>query len=221
MSGLSPPLGGGGKTRRRLPSVWALDRVTAVKDGLGRSALFPAFMQGTGCFRLPIFFLCTVLRCRLKEERGKGSPMVNDTKHCPLCLSEIIAITLTQGWSRCRIDCQGCGDFEMDGPLVERMRRREQLSKSEIKHLPDLPAYIRRQNQVGKTPRLGEDWSTKIRRWKQRQPFMGTPRTRKPEAYGPIAVTSGEPEAGALRGNSLPSDSLPRLPLLHSRTRPR
>lgn len=33
---------GGGST-----SIWALDRVTAVKDGFGRSALFPAFMRVT------------------------------------------------------------------------------------------------------------------------------------------------------------------------------
>jgi hypothetical protein len=147
--------------------------------------------------------------------------MVKDTKHCPLCLSEVIAITLTQGWSRCRIDCPGCGDFEMDGPLLKRMRNKEQLSKGEIKYLPDLPAYIRWKNRAGKTPRLGENWSTKVRRWKHSWPLIGTPRTRRQEEYGPMAVTSWETEAGALRGNSPPSDSLPRLPPLHSQTRPR
>lgn len=140
--------------------------------------------------------------------------MVNDTKHCPSCLSEVIAITLTQGWDRCRIDCQGCGDFEMDGPLMKRMRKREHLSKGEIKYLPDLPEYIRWKNRAGETPRLCENWSTKVRRWKHSRPLMGTPRTRKQEEYGPIAVTSWETEAGALTDNPPLSDTRPSpLPL--------
>jgi hypothetical protein len=102
----------------------------------------------------------------------------------------------------------------MDGPLLKRMRKREQLSKDEIQYLPDLPEYIRRKNRAGKTPRLGENWSTKVRRWKHSRPLMGTPRTRKQEEYGPIAVTAWETEAGALRDNPPLSDTRPSsLPL--------
>jgi hypothetical protein len=94
--------------------------------------------------------------------------MVDEAKRCPVCLLELISITWQdESWDK--IECAHCGNFAMNGYLVQQMRRREHLTPAHLRYLPVLPAYIRSENHEGRTPRVERDWSTAVREWEQRR----------------------------------------------------
>ena len=95
--------------------------------------------------------------------------MVDEAKQCPSCLGELNSIAWSQKGYWYEIDCPECGRFEMADHLVKLMRKRENLTPDQIKHIPYLSAYIRSETQEGKTPRLDDNWSGHVRDWKHRQ----------------------------------------------------
>ena len=94
--------------------------------------------------------------------------MVDEARRCPVCLLELTSITWQDdAWDK--IECAHCGEFAMNGDLVQQLRRRENLTPDQLRYLPVLPAYIRSENHEGRKPRIGLDWSASVRDWELRQ----------------------------------------------------
>lgn len=101
--------------------------------------------------------------------------MIDDKTTCPVCCSPAHFVRPLPD-TMVKIICPQCESYEIHGPTVAQLREYHTLTPEEQQDsrtltapakvwLPYLSDYLQSVNEVGRIPRLREDWPQRVRLW--------------------------------------------------------